>query len=240
MIKALLALLSVAKLGKVLVTGGSMLLSVVVYAWVFGWPFALGLVGMLFVHEMGHFHAARQRGLAVGLPAFIPFVGAWVQLKDLPRDAETEAYVGMAGPLGGSLAALAVYFLGREQGASWMLAVAYAGFFINLINLIPILPFDGGRITAVLSPRIWLLGVPLLLLLFLYRPSPLLILIALIAVPQVIRAWQHDPHTPESQAYYGNISHETRFSYATLYIGLAAFLAIMCEQLHEELPRATF
>ena len=76
---------------------------------------------LLFVHEMGHFLAARQRGLAVGLPTFIPFVGAWVELKDLPHDAETEAWVGLGGPLLGSVGALGVYFVARETGATWLL-----------------------------------------------------------------------------------------------------------------------
>lgn len=236
--KLLLLLFSGLKLGKLLTTGGTMLISVAVYGWMFGWPYAVGFVGLLFAHEMGHYIAAKQRGLNVGAPTFIPFVGAWIELKEQPRDAETEAYVGMAGPLVGSLAALAVYFVGREHGGNWILAVAYAGFMLNLFNLIPLSPFDGGRITAVLSPRLWLLGVPMLLALFFYRPSPLLILMAILAAPQVIKAVRHDPSTAEAQAYYGQASDETRFTYALLYLGLAGFLALMSHQVHEMLPRS--
>jgi Zn-dependent protease len=176
LIKLLLLLLSGAKFGKLLTSGGTMLVSLVAYAFVFGWKYAAGFVVLLFVHEMGHYMAARQRGLAVGLPTFIPFVGAWVELKDLPHDAETEAWVGLGGPLLGTVGALGVYFVARETGATWLLAVAYAGFFLNLFNLIPLSPFDGGRITAVLSPRIWLLGVPILVGLFFWRPSPMLLI----------------------------------------------------------------
>ncbi|MBL8483646.1 MAG: site-2 protease family protein, partial [Rhodocyclaceae bacterium] len=111
MIKLLIALFSFLKFGKLLTTGGSMLLSLGAYAFIWGWRYAAGFVVLLFVHEMGHYVAARRRGLAVGAPTFIPFVGAWVELKSLPHDAETEAYVGMAGPLAGTLGALAVYFL---------------------------------------------------------------------------------------------------------------------------------
>lgn len=75
--KILLALLASGKLGKVLLTGGSMIVSILAYAWVFGWPFAVGFVVLLFLHEMGHYIAARQRGLDVGAPTFIPFVGAY-------------------------------------------------------------------------------------------------------------------------------------------------------------------
>ena len=100
--KLLLGLLAAGKLGKVALTGGTMLLSVIAYAFVFGWWYAVGFVLLIFVHEMGHYIAAKQRGLNVGAPTFIPFVGAWIQLKDQPHNAETEAYVGLAGPLVGT------------------------------------------------------------------------------------------------------------------------------------------
>src|SRR5882672_12744592 len=109
MTKLLLLLLSGAKLGKVALSGGSMLLSLIVYAFVFGWRYAAGFIALLFVHEMGHYIAARQRGLDVGAPTFIPFVGAWIELKQMPHDAETEAFVGLAGPLAGTFGALVCY-----------------------------------------------------------------------------------------------------------------------------------
>jgi Zn-dependent protease len=235
--KLLLALLTAGKLGKLLLSGGSMLLSVVAYAWTFGWPYAVGFVALMFVHEMGHYLAARQRGLNVGLPTFLPFVGAWIELKDQPHDAETEAWVGFAGPLLGSIAALGCYALARDQDSKLLLALAYAGFFLNLFNLIPLSPFDGGRITAVLSPRIWLLGVPLLVGLFLWRPSPMLVIMAVLAAPQVMKAWKYDPDLPENQAYYA-ASGETRLTYAVYYLGLLSFLAIMAHDTHEMLASA--
>ena len=115
---------------------------------------------------MGHFLAARQRGLAVGAPTFIPFIGAWIELKEMPHDVETEAWVGLAGPLLGTVGALACYYAYRATNEPLLLALAYAGFFLNLFNLIPVSPFDGGRITAIISPRVWLLGVPLMAGLF--------------------------------------------------------------------------
>ncbi|MET0986739.1 MAG: site-2 protease family protein [Steroidobacteraceae bacterium] len=234
MIKTLLLLLQAGKLGKVLLTGGTMLLSVIAYSWVFGWWYAVGFVGLIFAHEMGHYVAAKQRGLDVGLPTFIPFVGAWIQLKSMPHNVETEAYVGMAGPLGGTLAALVTYYVARAQDSDLLLAIAYSGFFLNLFNLIPLSPFDGGRITAVISPRLWLIGAPILVALFFYRPSPLLILIALLSAPHLVKAWRGIKD--DEQEYY-TASTETRFTYGVLYIGLAAFLAIMCDELHKELPR---
>jgi Zn-dependent protease len=233
--KLLLLLFSALKFGKLLPAVLTMAISVGAYALLFGWWYAVGFVALIFIHEMGHYIAARRRGLNVGLPTFIPFVGAWVELKDLPHDAETEAYVGIAGPLLGTVAALGCFYLARNTGSAMLLALAYAGFFLNLFNLIPLAPFDGGRVTAAISPRLWLVGAPLLVALFFYSPSPLLILMAVLALPNVMKAWR-GLKQPEEQAYYA-VRIETRVSYAAVYLGLAAFLAIMCEQLHAELPR---
>ena len=234
MLKLLGMLFAAGKLGKLLTTGGTMILSVAAYALVWGVPYAFGLVLLIFVHEMGHYLAARRRGLEVGAPTFIPFVGAWVAMKDMPRDVETEAYVGLAGPVIGTLGAMVAYWLAQINDSMLMLAIAYGGFFINLFNLIPLSPFDGGRITAILSPRIWLLGVPILVALFFWRPSPLLILMALLAAPQVIKAFRYDPKDPENLRYYA-VTARKRWEYGAWYLGLAAFLAIMSFELHETL-----
>jgi len=236
MAKLLMLLLVGLKLGKVLATTGTMLLSIAVYAMFYGWRFALGFVLLLFVHEAGHYMAARKRGLAVSTPTFIPFVGAWIQLKTLPHDAETEAYVGLAGPLLGTLGALACYFAGRYIDSRMLLALAYAGFFLNLFNLIPLSPLDGGRITAVLSPRIWFAGVPVLIALFVFQSSPLLIMIALLALPQLKRAWDYDASSPENQRYYGVVL-SVKLAYATYYLALLVFLALMTHGMHQMLGR---
>ncbi len=151
-----LLLFSGLKWGKLATSGGSMLLSLAVYASIWGWRYAAGFIALLFAHEIGHYVAARQRGLDVGAPAFIPFVGAWIALKDKPVDVETEAYIAIAGPVVGTVAALAVYLWARSEDSGLLLAISYAGLFLNLFNLLPISPLDGGRVTAVLSPRIWL------------------------------------------------------------------------------------
>ena len=229
--KLLLLFLSGAKLGKLFASGGTMLLSLVVYAFVFGWRYAAGFIALLFAHEMGHFLAARQRGLAVGLPTFIPFVGAWIDLKEQPRDVETEAYVALAGPLVGTVAAIACYLAAGADGPRWLMAVAYAGFFLNLFNLLPISPLDGGRVTAVLSPRIWFVGVPLLAAMFFWQPNPMLLLIGLLAAPQLVKAWKYDPKAPENLSYYG-IAPRRRYEFLALYFGLAAYLAFMTYRTH--------
>jgi Zn-dependent protease len=230
--KLILLALASLKFGKIALTAGTMLLSIAVYATIWGWPYATGFVLLILVHEMGHFVAARQRGLAVGAPTFIPFVGAWIALKEMPMSVETEAYVAFAGPFAGTLAAFAVYFYGRNTGESLYLALAYSGFLLNLINLLPVSPLDGGRITAILSPRVWFLGVPVLLGLMLYQPSPMLFIIALLALPQLRKAWRGDAPNP---GYYA-VAAETRVEYGIMYLGLTALLALMTYRLHLELP----
>jgi Zn-dependent protease len=217
---------------KALFTAGTMLLSMILYAWVWGWPYAVGFVLLIFVHEMGHFLAARQRGLNVGMPTFIPFVGAWIQLKEMPHDSETEAYVGIAGPVTGTLGALACYYAARETGSGLLLALAYSGFMLNLFNLIPVSPLDGGRITQVISPRIWLFGAPILVGMFFLHPSPMFLLIAIMAWPQLRQAWSGV--SPENAPYY-NVPLQTRINYGGAYLGLIAFLGAMSYSLHETL-----
>ena len=236
MIKLFTWLFAAGKLGKLFLTGGTMILSMLVYSWIFGWPYAVGFVLLIFVHEMGHYVAARQRGLQVGAPTFIPFVGAWIALKEMPHSVETEAYVGFAGPLAGSAAALVCYWLGRTYDSNLMLVLAYSGFMLNLFNLIPISPLDGGRITAIISPKVWLLGVPLLVALFFYRPSPMLIFIGILAYPQLKRAFSKDPAEGLSADYY-EIAQEKRINYGVMYLTLIVFLALMTYELHEQLPR---
>jgi Zn-dependent protease len=229
-----LLLFSGLKWGKLATSGGTMLLSLAVYATIWGWRYAAGFIALLFAHEMGHYIAARQRGLDVGAPAFIPFVGAWIALKDKPVDVETEAYIAIAGPVVGTVAALAVYLWARSEDSGLLLAISYAGLFLNLFNLLPISPLDGGRVTAVLSPRIWFVGVPILVALMLYRPSPMLLIVAILAAPQLISAWRYDPHAPENVAYYG-VSLQTKLEYGSAYLALAALLAVMTYDVHEML-----
>jgi Zn-dependent protease len=232
--KLLLLLLSGLKWGKLATTGGTMLLSLAIYATIWGWPYAAGFIALMFAHEMGHYVAARQCGLNVGAPAFIPFVGAWINLKEQPRDVRTEAYVAVAGPLVGTVSAVAVYLWGRWTDSTLLLAIAYAGLFLNLFNLLPVSPLDGGRITAVISPRVWLIGAPVMLAMLFYRPSPVLAIIAIIAFPQLIKAWKYDPKAPENLAYYG-VPFQTKLEYGGLYLALTAYLSVMTFEVHEML-----
>lgn len=233
--KLLLALLAKGGLGKLLTTGGTMLVSMAVYALSFGWPYAVGFVLLILVHELGHFIAARQHGLDVGAPVFIPFVGAWISLKEARLAPETEAHVAMAGPMLGSVAAFACYLLALAGYGKLYMALAQAGFMLNLFNLLPLGPLDGGRIAGVISPRLWLVGAPLLVVLFLWRPSPLLVVIALLAAPQLWAALrgQHGGHATLARPL-------DKLRYGLQYLGLAAALSVMAFEAHEALRGSGF
>lgn len=230
--KALLAILLAGKLGKLLISGGSMLLSLGLYAMIYGWRFAAGFIGLLFAHEMGHYLAAGQRGLRVGAPTFIPFVGAWIELKEQPMNAETEAYIGIAGPMLGSLAAFICWLYGRSTGSDLLVAISYSGFVLNLFNLIPVSPLDGGRIVSAISPRIWLLGIPLLVGLLIVHPNPLLLLIVVVAIPHAWRALRNKEAL--GSRYYAT-PQSVRVQYAAQYLMLAGGLAVIAFEVHEGL-----
>jgi Zn-dependent protease len=231
-LKALLALLLAGKLGKILLSAGTMVVSIAVYAQLFGWKYAVGFVLLLLCHELGHYIAAKQRGLDVGLPTFIPFVGAWINLKTQSLNPETTAFVGMAGPLLGSTSAFLVYLIALHYQSHWLLAIAYAGFVLNLFNLIPVVPLDGGHIVAVVTPKIWVLGVPLLVALYLWRPNPLLIVVTILALP---RAWAavRGKIVPHPEAELASTALKARF--AAEYLGLVCFLTLMAFEAHTAL-----
>ncbi len=168
-IKALLVALPNLKL---LVTAGTALVSVAAYSLFFGWSFAAGFVVLLFVHEMGHVIALRREGIKASAPMFIPFMGAVIMAKSLGDNALAEARVGLAGPILGSLGAAAVAVVGELTGSDLLLALAYVGFFINLFNLLPVVPLDGGRAMAAMAPWMWFVGFGALVALVFIDPQP--------------------------------------------------------------------
>ena len=236
MIKALLLLLKFAKFGPLLKSAGFMLLSVGAYALLFGWRYAVGFVLLLLVHEMGHYVAARRLGMNVGLPTFIPFVGAWIELKDQPLTVAQEAQIAFAGPFAGTVAATLVLALGLQQQSTLLLALAYAGFFLNLFNLMPITPFDGGRIVAILSPKVWFVGVPVLVGAFIVLRSPMFMMILLLLAPTIyasLRAAWHGEVPAHNPRYY-EVPLEARVRYASYYILLLAYLCYMTFRVHQQ------
>lgn len=208
---------------KIFTTSASMLVSIGAYALIWGWKFAVGFVLLLLVHEMGHVIQLRREGIEASAPMFIPFLGAVVAAKSLGDDAAAEARVGLAGPILGSIATLVPLGIWLATGEQYWQALAYVGFFINLFNLLPVLPLDGGRAMAALSPWVWFAGYAGLIALTFVFPNPILILVLLIGGYESWNRWK-SRHTPEGRAFYA-VPPRTRAWVAITYLGLIAALA---------------
>jgi Zn-dependent protease len=118
------------------------------YALIWGWKFALGFILLILVHESGHYFEARRQGLKPSLPRFIPFLGAYVTIKDAPNDPWRNALISIAGPAIGGVGAVACWAAGAAIDSRMLYALAYSGFLLNLFNLIPFVPLDGGFIVG--------------------------------------------------------------------------------------------
>jgi Zn-dependent protease len=116
------------------------------YALIWGWKFAVGFVLLILVHELGHYVEARRQGLHPALPVFIPFLGAYVALKNVPFDPWRNALVSLAGPIAGGAGAAVLLVVGEGQDSRLLLALAYSGFFLNLFNMLPVGFLDGGHV----------------------------------------------------------------------------------------------
>lgn len=217
---------------KVFTTAASMLVSIAAYAWIWGWRFAVGFVLLILVHELGHYVEARRQGLDVGAPVFIPFLGAAILLKENPLDAWREAEVAIAGPILGTLGAVAVWIAGEQLDSDLLRALAFTGFFLNLFNLLPVVPLDGGRIVSAIHPVLWLVGFVALLGLVFVAPNPILIVILLFVGLELWRRWQ-ERGAPGAESYY-QVKRWQRVAAAVGYFGLAAFLVLAMSATHLE------
>src|SRR5215217_761001 len=185
-LKALLLLLP--KL-KVLTTSASMLVSVAAYALIWGWKFAFGFVALLFVHEMGHVIQMKREGVRVSGMLFVPFLGAAVGARSMGGNALAEARIGLAGPVLGTFGTFVVFAWAEAADSDFLRALAFTGFFLNLFNLLPVVPLDGGRAMAAMAPWMWFLGFGAIVVLVLLWPNPILILIALLGGLETYRRW---------------------------------------------------
>ncbi len=215
---------------KVFTTAGSMIVSVGAYALLGGWWFGLGLVLLIFVHEMGHVLELRRQGVPASAPLFIPFLGAVVGMKQLPDDAWKEAQVALAGPLLGTLGAAVVWGFGEAYDSNFLRAMAFIGFLLNLFNLLPVVPLDGGRAVAAIHPALWLAGLAGLAVLVFVRPNPILLIIILFGGLELWHRWQAR-HDPAMRRYY-RIRPWQRVAVAGVYLGLAAFLVFAMGATH--------
>jgi Zn-dependent protease len=212
---------------KLFTTSASMLVSVGAYALIWGWKFAVGFVLLLLVHEMGHVWQARREGLEASAPLFIPFLGAAIALKSLGKDAGVEARVGLAGPIVGSLGACVPLAIWLATGEEFWQALAFVGFFLNLFNLAPVLPLDGGRTMSALTPWMWLVGYALLIAATFAFPNPIMLLILLFGGMETWRRWKARKD-PEQQRFH-TVAPRTRAAVAVTYVGLALALVVGME-----------
>ncbi len=213
-------------------SGGTMLISIWAYAAFYGWPFAVGFVLLMFVHECGHLIVAKKFGLPVSAPVFIPFMGAFILLKDQPRNAWMEACVGIGGPMLGSLGALACNAAGEITNTPYLIVLASTGYLLNLFNLMPVGFLDGGRIVTALSRWLWIPGFAILLWFGWKYPNVIVWLIVITSLPRIFSLFRK--RTEEERRYY-EVTPTQRWTMSILYFGLIAALALGMHVSHNEL-----
>lgn len=222
--KAKILLLALTKV-KAVTMLGTMFISIAAYALAFGWPFAVGFVLLLFVHEMGHIIQLRREGVEASAPIFIPFLGAVIAAKSMGEDAAAEARVGLAGPILGTVGTLIPLAIWLATGSDLWRALAYIGFFINLINLLPVLPLDGGRAMAVLGPMVWIVGILIAVVAAAIFLSPFMLLfILLLGGPELYRRFKNR-HSEQSRNYH-LVPTRTKIAVAAIYLSLAIALIV--------------
>jgi Zn-dependent protease len=209
---------------KAFVVVGSMAVSVAAYATLWGWKFALGFVLLIFVHEMGHVVMLRRRGIPASAPVFLPFLGAFVSMKQMPRSVYEEAESALAGPVAGTLGALALAWVAHQEGSDLLRAIAFSGFFLNLFNLLPALPLDGGRVAGALHPAIWFVGLLGLLGFEIYRPSPIVLIILVFGSYELWRRFR-GRNDQANQVYFA-LEPRQRWQIGTAYIALIVVILL--------------
>lgn len=177
--------IAIAKWLFVLAKFSTIFIAVAAYALIWGWKFAIGLVVLIFLHELGHYIEAKREHLNPKLPVFLPFLGAYVRYTR--GNPWQTVRVAIAGPIVGGLASLAAYLIGRSDHSQLFLALAYFGFFLNLFNLLPFGIFDGGAVWR--SARFLRLGgggVKALVAYVLYFGTAIALVVGMVAahVPQ--------------------------------------------------------
>jgi len=173
-------------------TLASMLLSIAVYGTQWGFPFATGFVVLILIHELGHVAVLRHEGIPATAPVFIPFVGAFIAMQGRPRDAYVEAKVGIGGPIAGSVAAWLSLAAGLVAHQGLLVTLGHAGILLNLFNLIPVSPLDGGRIAGAFTRGYWIAGYAVGGVALVLTRSPLLLIVLILGLVTLVRRWR-DP-----------------------------------------------
>ena len=222
-LKALLLILPKLKL---LTSAGSMLVSIVAYTTIWGLPFAVGFVVLLLVHEMGHVIALRREGIKASAPMFIPFMGAVISARSLGDNATAEARVGLAGPVLGTIGSAVCIVIWQVTGHDFWRALAFIGLFLNLFNLLPVVPLDGGRAMAAMAPWMWGVGLAAMVVLAFAFPNPVIFIIVLFAAYETYRRYKLRATRSLEQAAYYRVRPRDRWLIAAVYLGLIAVLVV--------------
>jgi Zn-dependent protease len=192
------------------------------WLWLGSWELGVGIVALLFIHEMGHFIVIRAKGLPASLPVFIPLIGAYVTMRQMPHNVRDEAEIALAGPIAGGLAGLGCLALYQVTGEHALVTLAYLTFFINLLNLVPVSPLDGGRIVGAISRWFWPLGLVALGAGYFYTNNWILLLVAVFGFAQTVARFR----TSQAGDPYYKISILARLYVTALYFGLAGALVL--------------
>lgn len=227
-----LCLKFLAKLKFVLLPLGSMIVTIGVYARWLGLWYAAGVVLLIFVHECGHLFAAKRLGLKVSAPIFIPFMGAFIALKEAPKNAWIEAQVGIGGPMLGAVGAGVCELVHLATGNPLFGAIANTTFLLNLFNLMPVGFLDGGRVASALSPKLWGLGFVILIVVTVLHFNPLLLLIMIVSLPRLFSLFRNKT---EAEQRYFEVTPAQRWTMAAMYFGLIALLVLGMQLSH--IPR---
>lgn len=202
------------------VAGVSMALSIAAYAIKAPLALVVGFVVIILIHEIGHAVVIRAKGLRAGVMVFIPFIGGAVTIKDQPRSAYDDAQIGLAGPIAGTIASLIVLLIYKLTNAPLYLAIAAAGFAVNLLNLLPIGMLDGGRISAAVTKWMWVFGGAALVYKVVKQPNPLMLVVLLLVAFQVYASIQREK---DDKGFYA-IKMSQRAAIAVTYFFLVVFL----------------
>lgn len=215
-LKSVVGLLKIATLGKLFLSSSSMLF----YMWVMakrgGVWFGVGFVVLLLIHELGHATIIRRYKLEAGWPIFIPFFGAMIALKQRPPSREADAEISFAGPLWGTIASFAAASLYFVTDRPFWLSLGYTGLFLNMFNMTPVRPLDGGAIVEMFSRRAWIVGGLVILALFAMNPASPALIMVLLMLPRMFS--RSDPNLVEP------VPDAVRRTWMFRYVGLLAFM----------------
>ncbi len=179
-------LLGLIKIGWIFSSFGSLFISFGFYTMLFGWPFAVTIIALLYIHEMGHYVWMKALHLNPKAPVFVPGLGAYVAMTNMPATQKDSAWVAMAGPLVGGVASAMAYYWGIKTDNQWLMKSGSTGFFLNLFQLIPAKPFDGGFIAQALSKWILIPGTLTLIFISFVFHSVFLLIISLVSIFQIV------------------------------------------------------